>query len=77
MIKTTTSMKPTHSELTASEPRDDSLYPVTLQDVSQPIRSVRLVRLRPESGHNSFKARNLPYTAWRLLEDVIADVQNI
>ena len=52
-------IKPTHVELTASEPRDDSLHRVRLQAISQPMQDVRLVQLRLEAGNRSLKARDL------------------
>lgn len=52
-------IKSTHVELTASEPRDDSLHRVRLQAISQPMQDVRLVQLRLEAGVRPLKARDL------------------
>ena len=45
-----------HADLTAAEPRFPGLHQVTLQEISQPMSNVRLIRLKPEPNTETFKA---------------------
>lgn len=59
VIRNAMGVKPTHTELTASEPRGNRLHRVGLLSVLQSTRTVRLVRLKTDPGQGAFKASDL------------------